>query len=92
MTRRRYGLVLMDCQLPVLDGFQATAEIRRREGPTRHTPIVAMTAGVLEDRKRCLAAGMDDHIAKPVLLGEVQALLSRWLNQTIPESAVSNSP
>jgi two-component system sensor histidine kinase/response regulator len=79
VTRRRYGLVLMDCQLPVLDGFQATAEIRRREGPTRHTPIVAMTAGVLEDRQRCLAAGMDDHIAKPVLLGEVQALLSRWL-------------
>jgi two-component system sensor histidine kinase/response regulator len=83
VTRRRYGLVLMDCQLPVLDGYQATAEIRRREGPTRHTPIVAMTAGVLEDRQRCLAAGMDDHIAKPVLLGEVQALLSRWLGSAV---------
>jgi CheY-like chemotaxis protein/HPt (histidine-containing phosphotransfer) domain-containing protein len=86
VERARYGLVLMDCQLPVLDGYQATAEIRRREGPTRHTPIVAMTAGVPEDRRRCLAAGMDDHIAKPVLLGEVQATLSRWLGigATIP--------
>ena len=79
VTRGRYGLVLMDCQLPVLDGYQATAEIRRREGTIRHMPIVAMTAGVLEDRQRCLAAGMDDHIAKPVLLGEIQAMLSRWL-------------
>jgi CheY-like chemotaxis protein/HPt (histidine-containing phosphotransfer) domain-containing protein len=79
VARGRYGLVLMDCQLPVLDGYQATAEIRRCEATTRHTPIVAMTAGVLEDRERCLAAGMDDHIAKPVLLAEVQALLSRWL-------------
>ena len=83
VTRGRYGLVLMDCQLPVLDGYQATVEIRRREGPTRHTPIVAMTAGLLEDRERCLAAGMDDHIAKPVLLGEVQAMLSRWLGSGV---------
>jgi two-component system, sensor histidine kinase and response regulator len=78
-AQRRYGLVLMDCQLPVLDGYQATIEIRRHEGSAAHTPIVAMTGAVLEDRQRCLAAGMDDHIAKPVLLAEVRDVLARWL-------------
>jgi two-component system, sensor histidine kinase and response regulator len=89
VVRGRYGLVLMDCQLPVLNGYQATAEIRRREGIAHRTPIIAMTAGVPEDRQRCLSAGMDDHIAKPVLLAEVQMVLSRWLaaEVTTPKAA-----
>jgi CheY-like chemotaxis protein len=80
VTGGRYGAVLMDGRLPGLDGYQATAEIRRREGTARRTPIIAMTAAASrEDHQRCLAAGMDDYVTKPMLVADVEAVLSRWL-------------
>ncbi len=81
MGRTRYDAVLMDVQMPGMDGFQATGEVRRLEGNVHHTPIIAMTASATaEDRDRCLAAGMDDYISKPVNPTALETVLGRWVN------------
>jgi PAS domain S-box-containing protein len=79
-ARVPYDLVLMDCRMPGMDGYDATGVIRAAEGPGRRTPIVAMTASaMLADRQRCLEVGMDDYLSKPVRLDEVADKVEQWL-------------
>jgi signal transduction histidine kinase/CheY-like chemotaxis protein len=87
VRRGGYDVVLMDCFMPEMDGWSATREIRRLEGPSRHIPIVALTANAMSgDRDRCLEAGMDDYLSKPVDLALLSQAIQRW---TQPDPAVS---
>jgi PAS domain S-box-containing protein len=74
-----YAVVLMDCQMPVMDGYEATEKLREIEGADRHTCVIAVTATAMAaDRERCLAAGMDDYLAKPLSLQSLAAVLAHW--------------
>jgi len=79
-AKTKYDLVLMDCQMPVLDGFDATAAIRRRDAGRHRVPIIAMTAELSDsDKKRCREVGMDDHLPKPVMAAMLWSLIDKWI-------------
>jgi CheY-like chemotaxis protein len=78
-----YDLVLMDCQMPEMDGWEATRALRVKLQGTPHLPIIALTAGALSgDRERCIEAGMDDYLTKPIRREDLHAMLHRWLHST----------
>jgi CheY-like chemotaxis protein len=74
----------MDCNMPIKDGWQATEEIRQMAGPNKMTPIIAVTANAMKgDREKCMAAGMDDYISKPVDRKRLQEVLSKWVSHSV---------
>ena len=86
LNRRRnyqYDLIFMDCQMPVMDGFEATRQIRKSQLKESHTPIIAVTANAMSgDEKLCLEAGMNDYLSKPINLDQVRAAVYKWVPST----------
>ena len=88
-----FDIVLMDCQMPVMDGYHATAAVRELQADAaRRLPVVALTANAMEgDRSKCLAAGMDDYLSKPYTLLQLQKMLERWLQQSTVNGLAASS-
>lgn len=94
LESERFRAVFMDCLMPRMDGFQTAAEIRRRESGLRRTPVIALTASAMKgERERCLGSGMDDYLAKPIDLVELDRVLRRWVaSAPAPDDAAAPRP
>lgn len=86
--KQEFDVIIMDCQMPILDGFKATGTIRQLErNSSTHTPIIALTANALEgDRKKCLDAGMDDYLTKPIEINEFYNIVEKWAKNPFNKS------
>ncbi|RJF98958.1 response regulator [Noviherbaspirillum saxi] len=88
-----YDLVLMDCDMPHLDGYEATARIRQLPGSAKHVPVIALTACTTqEERDRCAAAGMNDFLSKPIRPQTLKDMLARWMPRAIPNDTAMSGP
>ena len=80
ISKNNYDLILMDCHMPVMNGYDATKQYRNSEDANTHIPIIAVTASAMPgDREKCLGSGMDDHIEKPVKLSLLKKTINHWL-------------
>jgi CheY-like chemotaxis protein len=85
LAKKRYAAILMDCQMPEMDGYTATTQLRQREAGGRRTPVIAMTAAAMKgDFDRCIAHGMDDHVSKPLRFNALDEVLRRWIPSLVP--------
>lgn len=86
LAEESYDLIFMDCQMPILDGYEATRLLREREGKNAHTVVVGVTAYAMkENREKCLAVGMDDYLTKPVRMEQIAQVLAKWMPEKSPE-------
>ncbi len=89
LSKADYDLILMDVQMPEMDGFETTKKIRREEGEKKHVPIIAMTAYAMKgDREKCLEAGMDDYISKPIDLQKLLKVIEKWTHSKKPAAPI----